>query len=356
MCLLGIVALTGIYGLWIGEFTPLYFQMLFIQSFGFLPFTMLFRFIPEKQRMYVLFINVCFVTASLNYSLPFFNHVLVIYLPLLAILFNKRSLFYLACLVTILAGVYSNFILAEHETGYIQAIIEITYILCYLIVLDVVVRSTVKQSKMTYIYDKTVKTLILAVEAKDEYTRGHSIRVSDYSMLIGKYMSENGHKVDLESLRISSLLHDIGKINIHQELLSKEGKLTEEEYNLIKKHSKSGADLARELDYPDHIVENILYHHERFDGRGYPNGIVGKEIPIYSKIISLADTFDALTSNRSYRKAFTCEEARQIVIENIGTQFAPEYADIFQAVYPQMANYQDKISLETVGIASQNVS
>ncbi len=356
MCFLGVVSITAIFGLWIGEFTQLYFQMLFILSFGFLPFTLLYRYISINLRAYLLFVNVCFITAALSFLLPFLNHILVLFLPLIAILFNKRRLFYIACFFTILSGVYANFFQYEHESGVLQAIIEITYIFCYLIVLDVVVKYTIKQSKMTYIFDKTLKTLTLAVEAKDEYTRGHSIRVSDYSMIIGRYLEEIGHKVDLETLRISSLLHDIGKINIPQNILSKEGKLTNEEYNLIKMHSEHGADLAKELDYPEHIVKDILYHHERFDGTGYPKGIHGHDIPLNSRIVAVADTFDALTSNRSYRKAFTAEDARKIVIDNMGSQFDPAFESIFKAVYPALATYQGGINPEKEGIPSKNVS
>ncbi|WP_456277687.1 HD-GYP domain-containing protein [Bacillus sp. AK128] len=339
ICIMGALVVTSVYLFILGELSQTFFITLGVLLFGFIPYTVIHRFSPKKYRADFLFINVCFVITTLSLSLPFYNYFLMIFLPLTSILFNRRRIFYIASGFTILVSIYTSFF-GGYQIAPIQGIIDLTFLLTYLIILDFVVRANAQYIRTSYIYDKTVNTLILAVEAKDDYTRGHSIRVSDYAMMIGTYMSKIGYKVDLESLRISSILHDIGKINIPHEILSKDGKLTMEEYDLIKTHSQNGADLAQDLGYPSNIVEDILYHHERFDGKGYPKGIADHEMPINSKIIAIADTFDALTSNRSYRKAFTMEEARQIVLECMGTQFNPEFKSIFESVYPQFVDYQ----------------
>lgn len=343
MASFGSVTMTAIYVFWGDGFDQTYYQLLCMIMLGYLPYTLFFRYIRQQYKVNLLFLNVCLVTIGISMSLPFSNHLLIIFLPLLSILFQNRKLFYVAGIITLVDAIYHNFLQNHHtDLNAIGSIIELAYIACYLIVLDVVVRSIIKQSKKAYIYDKTVKTLIIAVEAKDDYTRGHSIRVSDYALIIGKYMNENGFNFDLEALRISSLLHDIGKINIPQHILTKNGKLTADEYKIIKMHPQFGADLATELGYPKAIVEDILYHHERFDGKGYPSGIKGAQIPPYSRVIALADTFDAITSNRSYRTAFSVEEARRIILENMGTQFDPELKAIFEGVYPQLHSYHSE--------------
>ncbi|WP_246942651.1 HD-GYP domain-containing protein [Bacillus pinisoli] len=348
MSLMGACMLHAIYVFFMDEFSQPYFYMLFTLTLGFLPYTIVHRYVKKKYRGDFLFLSVCFVITALSLLLPFYNYFCMIFLPLLSILFNSKRLFYIGSVFTILVTIYGLFFRNYYvEVLPIQGVIDLSFLITYLIILDFVVRANTNYTRNSYIYDKTVNTLILAVEAKDDYTRGHSIRVSDYSMLLGEHMSSIGYQVDLESLRISSILHDIGKLNIPQEILSKEGKLTEEEYNTIKLHSQYGADLAKELGYPRYIVESILHHHERFDGRGYPKGITDEETPLNAKIIAIADTFDALTSNRSYRKAFSAEEAKAIVLDSMGTQFNAEFSSIFEAVYPQFVDYQMNIKDKT---------
>lgn len=176
-------------------------------------------------------------------------------------------------------------------------------------------------------YLETVQTLRYAVEAKDSYTRGHSDRVSEYSVLIGEKMGLS--EEDLRVLRIGGLFHDIGKIGIPDRILLKEAKLTDEEYAEIKKHPTIGAHILEDAEAFKDMVPIVKYHHERFDGRGYPEGLKGEEIPLFARIAAVADTFDAMTSKRSYRNAL----ALDIVIGEIerckGSQFDPQIADIF---------------------------
>ncbi len=341
VCLIGATTLTFIYII-LGEgFDSLYFQFLAVLLLGYLPYTLTYRFFSAKLQKYLLFINMCIITLAVSILLPLShsNQVIVIFLPLLAVLFNSRILFFIAGVFSLFIYVFMGLISGFYPTSYLEMFIEVSLLVVYLLLLRNVLKLLVRQSKNNFLFEKTVNTLIMAVEAKDDYTQGHSVRVCEYSMMIGKYMKNKGYNVDLESLKISSILHDIGKIKIPIEILKKDGKLTTEEFNIVKKHPKDGADLAQELEYPKEIVDSILYHHERFDGKGYPSGLMGEEIPINGKIIALADTFDALTSSRPYRNAFTADKAYEIIVENMSTQFDPEFEEIFNEVFLEFVKY-----------------
>lgn len=172
-----------------------------------------------------------------------------------------------------------------------------------------------------------LKKILLAVSGKDQYTLGHSQRVANYSMLMGKEMKMSEY--DIKCLRLSALLHDIGKIEIPSEILNKKGKLTEEEFRLMKKHPEQSADIVKSLSGMENIVEDILCHHERYDGTGYPAGISREQIPLGARIIAIADAFDAMLTDRPYKKALSLEEARRELLENSGTQFDPALVKIF---------------------------
>ncbi|AIS51261.1 putative PAS/PAC sensor protein [Thermoanaerobacter kivui] len=181
------------------------------------------------------------------------------------------------------------------------------------------------------LYIKTIEALAYAVEAKDVYTKGHSMRVSQYAALIGEYMGLSREKV--EQLRIAGILHDIGKIGISDVILLKAGKLTDEEYKVIKSHPEISRRILMPIDLPEEILEAVSKHHERYDGKGYPYGIKGEEIPIEAAILGVADAFDAMTSDRSYRKGMNIEEAINELLKYKGTQFHPEVVDAFISLY-----------------------
>lgn len=169
------------------------------------------------------------------------------------------------------------------------------------------------------------------LELNDPYTGGHSYRVYRYSSLIARQM-----KLGIEHIRdieTAAILHDIGKIGIPDEILNKKGNLTNQEYEIIKNHSKIGERvLIKVKDF--HTVRNaILYHHERFDGKGYPDMLTGENIPIEARIISVADAFDAMTTNRPYRLGMTLEQAKNIILEESGKQFDPDIVEAFQHLY-----------------------
>lgn len=172
------------------------------------------------------------------------------------------------------------------------------------------------------LYDQTIMSLVTAIEVKDPYTEGHARRVMLYSEWIGAALQLPSR--ELEKLKIAALLHDVGKIGISNDLLNKPGKLTAEEFDQIKKHPENAKKILTNLSDFNDIVMMTYMHHEHFDGSGYPQGLKGDEITYGAHIIQVADAYDAMTSDRSYRKAMTHEAAIQVLLEASGNQFHPD--------------------------------
>ncbi|MBU1196459.1 MAG: response regulator [Proteobacteria bacterium] len=183
------------------------------------------------------------------------------------------------------------------------------------------------------IYDNLFSTLyafVAALEVRDLYTRKHSTRVAKYAHMIAKEMKCSDEELDIISFAGS--LHDIGKIGIRDDILLKPGRLTDEEYEKIKEHPTIGADIISKLGLWDRETEIIRHHHERFDGKGYPDGLKEFQIPKLARILCVADSFDAMASDRSYRKKMEKEKVMNIIRENSGTQFDPEAVEAFLKV------------------------
>lgn len=178
-----------------------------------------------------------------------------------------------------------------------------------------------------------VKSLVHAIEAKDWYTRGHSERVNSYCMMIADKMNidEEGKK----ALHWASILHDIGKIAIPESILNKPARLSDEEYNIIKKHPEKGYEILQPIEQLRDSLPGILCHHERFDGKGYPEGLEGENIPFSGRVIAVADTFDAITSDRAYRAAKKQEEAMVIINEVAGSQLDPVIVKVFNDIFKE---------------------
>jgi putative nucleotidyltransferase with HDIG domain len=174
---------------------------------------------------------------------------------------------------------------------------------------------------------ETVQILVEVVEKKDSYTAGHARRVAIYSTAIGEELGLT--KTELTKVKLAALLHDIGKIGIQDEILLKKGKLTNEEYESIKKHPVLGAELLENITQFKDIVPYVRSHHERYDGRGYPDGIHKENIPLVSRILAVADSFDAMTSNRPYRPTMNREYAFGELKKNASTQFDPIVVEAF---------------------------
>ena len=176
-------------------------------------------------------------------------------------------------------------------------------------------------------YLESIQTLRYTVDAKDNYTRGHSDRVSEYSVLIGNAL--NLPEKDINTLKIGGLFHDIGKIGVPDSILLKEDRLTDDEYSEIKNHPSIGAHILSTASIFNDIIPIVKHHHEKYDGTGYPGRLKGNDIPYLARITAIADSFDAMTSRRTYRDSLPIE----VVIEEFercrGTQFDPELTDVF---------------------------
>jgi HD-GYP domain-containing protein (c-di-GMP phosphodiesterase class II) len=177
----------------------------------------------------------------------------------------------------------------------------------------------------------SIQMLAGAVDEKDPYTRGHSDRVTRYSLLIAKEMAQSDEFI--ETLRISAQLHDVGKIGIEDHILKKPGALTEEEFEVMKTHTTKGANILRPVTQLTEMLPGIELHHEALDGRGYPYGLQGDQIPLLARVIAVADTFDALTTNRPYQQAHTPEQALQIIRNLAGKRLDPQAVEALLAVY-----------------------
>ncbi len=171
-------------------------------------------------------------------------------------------------------------------------------------------------------YTGTIKALAAAIDAKDPYTRGHSQRVMEYSMLTGGYLSMD--RDDMETLEFAAILHDVGKIAVDSEILNKPAALNEAEWERIHEHPVIGANILRSVPFLERASELVLCHHERFNGQGYPNGLKGEDIPLGARIIAVADAFDTMTTDRSYRPAMPVEQAVKELNSCSGGQFCPE--------------------------------
>lgn len=181
--------------------------------------------------------------------------------------------------------------------------------------------------KLERAYMESIQTLRYTVEAKDSYTRGHSDRVSEFSVLIGKHLElpEN----DLKILQLGGLFHDIGKIGVPDSILLKDGKLTDDEYSEIKNHPTIGAHILSTATIFKDIIPIVKHHHEKYDGNGYPSKLKGEDIPYFARIAAIADTFDAMTSKRTYRDALPLDVVISEIERCKGTQFDPKLADVF---------------------------
>jgi putative nucleotidyltransferase with HDIG domain len=180
-------------------------------------------------------------------------------------------------------------------------------------------------------YIRTIKALAIAVDAKDTYTHGHSENVMNIAEEIAREMGVDGKKVS--SIRDAGLLHDIGKIGIPGYILNKHGSLTYEEFNgIMKTHSSMGANIVKDVPFLSDLYKLILYHHENFDGSGYPEGLKAEAIPMGARVIRVADAFEAMTSNRPYRTSLGKKEAVKRLEEGKGRMFDPSVVDAFLRV------------------------
>ncbi|MFH1406686.1 MAG: HD-GYP domain-containing protein, partial [Candidatus Omnitrophota bacterium] len=202
---------------------------------------------------------------------------------------------------------------------------------------------SVKVSEIEVLYEKekriflsTVIAFATAIDAKDPYTHGHTERVTKYCLLIKEQLEKLGQKFDKDfdkKLQVAALLHDVGKIGTPDYILNKKGPLTKEEYEEIKKHARVGASILQPIEELREVALAIKHHQERWDGLGYPQGLKGEEIPLISRMVMVADAFDALISNRPYREGIFEEMALEEIKKGAGTQFDPILTATFLHAY-----------------------
>jgi putative two-component system response regulator len=186
--------------------------------------------------------------------------------------------------------------------------------------------------------NEVIAALAEAVDAKDTYTRGHSGRVAVYARMLAERMELTNQEI--ERVYRMALLHDVGKIGIPDAVLNKPGKLTDEEFALIKSHTERGGDILGKVRSMPELSTGARWHHERFDGNGYPDGVRGEDIPLEARIICVADCYDAMTSDRVYRKHLSQEVVRREIEANAGTQFDPQIARLMLQIIDEDKDYQ----------------
>ncbi|RHW41501.1 HD domain-containing protein [Neobacillus notoginsengisoli] len=283
---------------------------------------------------YTLFSLIRDITAFLGHEENYRsgNPVEIFFLLMTPIFVNSR--FFLV----VLLGLIIKYLVAGiiiKTTNVILAIVMIAALSIFAYILLNRFQSYVNAVKTSYDQQLIgiVKGVISTLELKDPYTRGHSERVAAYALILAKEIGKF-NKEELKMFNYACLLHDIGKVHIPDNILMKPTSLTKEEYEIIKSHTEVGERAVENVDGLQGSISVIRSHHERWDGKGYPDQLQGKDIPYLARITAVADAFDAMTSSRSYRDALPPEEAYKRIIEGKGTQFDPDLVEVFKEVYP----------------------
>lgn len=205
---------------------------------------------------------------------------------------------------------------------------------------------TIKEIRKEF-FELSIKTLLSALKCKDDYTWGHSLRVAYFCVSVGKEMNLNAD--ELYELEVSALFHDLGKIGVPDTVLKKPSRLTDEEFLEMKLHPTKSFEILQDFPIFSKMAINAKYHHERFDGRGYPEGLKAEDIPLFSRIILIADTFDAMTSTRPYRKGLPFEVAFAELREFAGTQFDPIVVEKFiTCMTNEQTKNEDTFTLQVI--------
>jgi len=276
-----------------------------------------------------------FLGTFLIVMLPITWGILTLVLDSISKKIKKYILVAIGLLLFALGTVAQMFLYLTSESGIVGADVMILGILCMLFFSIIysmkrfgvlyndgqIAQETAENLKVA-----SLTTLAKTVDAKDKYTKGHSDRVANYSKEIARRMGLD--KSQQKNVYYVGLLHDVGKIGIPDAIINKQGKLTDDEYNIIKTHPGLGADILDEIKVIPDIEKGARWHHERFDGKGYPDGLKGEDIPLVARIIGVADAYDAMTSNRSYRKEMSQAIVRNEIEKNKGKQFDPLVATI----------------------------
>lgn len=208
----------------------------------------------------------------------------------------------------------------------ITMLIWVIALIIYLLTSLQIKKYQARHDRDNEIISESIETFTAFIDAKDPYTNGHSSRVADYTMLLAKEMGYSGEELD--HIYYVALLHDCGKIGVPDTILRKPGRLTDEEFEIIKSHTVRGGEILKHFKSLEDVDEGARYHHERYDGKGYPEGKAGEDIPLIARMICVADSFDAMNSDRVYRKRLSREIIMQELETNKGRQFDPAIAEL----------------------------
>ncbi|MEH7441311.1 HD-GYP domain-containing protein [Bacillus sp. JJ1122] len=299
-----------------------------------------------------LFDSLTYYGSGLEYKS---GNIVEVFLILFAPIFVNSLFFWAVSLGTMFKYVFIGLLLQTTAVIFPVALIVILSMLGFIILKRF--KGYVEAIKTSYDNQLSgiVKGVIATIELKDPYTRGHSERVAFYAnslaALTGKYSLDQ-----LRTFTYACLLHDIGKVNIPDSILTKPGKLTKDEYEVIKTHPVVGAEAIIKVRGLGESIDVIKSHHERWDGKGYPEQLKGDEIPFLARIVSIADAFDAMTSSRSYRSAMSLEEAYKRIIEGKGTQFDPHLVELFKEVFPEWIAFHMKYNWSEALPIQNNIS
>lgn len=212
--------------------------------------------------------------------------------------------------------------------------------------------SNVHLDELSHLYLSTIEALAMAIDAKDQVTSGHIRRVQVHSIALARELGITDER-EIKAIEAAALLHDLGKLAVPEYILNKPGKLTPSEFEQMKTHAAIGADILASIDFPYPVEPIVRYHHEMWNGKGYPEGISGEAIPIGARILSVVDCYDALTSDRPYRRALTPEQAAAVLTERRGTQYDPRVVDTFIAARDRLMDASDSRALSEAHLTKE---
>ena len=263
--------------------------------------------------------------------------------PFMVAMFISEGVVMIACWVT---GYYFPDLVTKYSVwgNYFDSIVAlfiVSAILCTMVAFQIKLYHQEEEHKNTErLFTQTATALVNAIDAKDKYTHGHSARVAEYSKKIAELAGKSPE--ECEQIYYVALLHDVGKIGIPEQIINKVGRLDEDEYNIIKQHAEMGAQILQGITAYPYLSIGAHFHHERYDGRGYPDSLKGEDIPEIARIISVADSYDAMTSSRSYREPIPQQKVREEFVECSGTQFDPKFANIMIHLIDEDTKYKMK--------------
>ncbi|MBY0098269.1 HD-GYP domain-containing protein [Mesobacillus maritimus] len=318
----------------------------YVLIFSLLPLT---YFMLKKGKLFQVkyyFVLCYFLISIFSESVPFLysseslriGNAAELLLLLFSPIFVNTHFFWFVCIGLILKYLMMGLFLGTTEVIFPAMLVIILAFIASIILKRFQVYVGAIKTSYDNQLEGIVKGVIATIELKDQYTRGHSERVAFYAKTLAIALNKYS-KAEIQSFYYACLLHDIGKVSIPDEILMKRGKLTNEEYEIIKTHPVVGTEAIRKVDGLYMSIDVIKYHHERWDGTGYPDQLAGTDIPLLARVVSIADAFDAMTSSRSYRSAMSVDEAYRRIIDGKGTQFDPKLVEVFETTFPEWVNY-----------------